>query len=205
MQVKNLESMRRSLPEGCAMMVTMNRLLQVAVDHLPEEDRPKWEGLRGQKGMNAYVFVQEDGIRDSVKAYSSLLKSLKVRAPQPARFQMIVAQGRNGAGGNMRDPSVLPASVDLCCAESMSHACRSCSLSPRKVRLCHHHRRRLGLSSWMGRSLTPPSGSLSRRCPPSWSSSPKLLLESKPTPPSLQRLSRRYLQRLRTPFGPCRS
>lgn len=75
-----LESMRTSLPADSHMVVTKNRLLRVAVQNMEsEEDRARWEGLCGQKGMNAFVFSTEEGIRDSVKAYNDLLKALKVR------------------------------------------------------------------------------------------------------------------------------
>jgi ribosomal protein L10 len=70
--------MRRKLPERVSMVVTKNRLLRVAVDSLSEEDRARWEGLKGQKGMNAYVFAPEDEIRGAIKAFDSLLTDLKV-------------------------------------------------------------------------------------------------------------------------------
>lgn len=79
MQVKDLESMRRALPEDSSMVITMNRLLRVAVDNLDEEGQKKWAGLRGQKGMNAFVFSKEDDIRESAKAYSTLKDALTVR------------------------------------------------------------------------------------------------------------------------------
>ena len=72
--------MRTKLPENVSMIITKNRLLRVAVDNLPDEaDRTKWEGLKGQKGMNAYVFAPEEDIRGAVGAFSSLLDELKVR------------------------------------------------------------------------------------------------------------------------------
>lgn len=79
LQVKDLESMRRTLPDSVSMIIAKNRLLRVAVDNLEDEaDRTKWEGLKGQKGMNAYVFAPEEEIRSSVKAFSTLLSNLKV-------------------------------------------------------------------------------------------------------------------------------
>ena len=80
LQVKDLEKMRQALPEGCKMQVAKNRLLRVAVDNLGEEERERWEGLRGQKGMNMYVFVNEEGIRGAVKAFSAHKKVMQVRA-----------------------------------------------------------------------------------------------------------------------------
>jgi ribosomal protein L10 len=80
MQVKNIEMMRRKLPESVDMVVTKNRLLRVAVDQLEDEaERAKWEGLKGQKGQNAYVFAPEDSMRGAVKAYNDLFSTLKVR------------------------------------------------------------------------------------------------------------------------------
>lgn len=79
MQVKQMESMRRNLPENVSMVITKNRLLRVAVDNLEDEgQRAAWEGLKGQKGMNAYVFAPEEDIRGAVKAFSGLLTDLQV-------------------------------------------------------------------------------------------------------------------------------
>lgn len=71
--------MRRALPDSCSMVVTKNRLLRVAVDNLGEEGAARWEGLKGQKGMNAYVFAPEDDVRGAVKAFNGFLEDLKVR------------------------------------------------------------------------------------------------------------------------------
>lgn len=77
--MKHLESMRRKLPESVSMVVTKNRLLRVAVDNMEDEaDRAKWEGLKGHKGMNAYVFAPEEDIRGAVGAFSALYKELTV-------------------------------------------------------------------------------------------------------------------------------
>eukprot|EP00892_Ulva_mutabilis_P002743 jgi/Ulvmu1/1246/UM109_0044.1 len=84
--VPDLESMRASLPTDSSMVVTKNRLLRVAVDNLEtEEERERWAGLCGQKGQNAFVFAPEESIRDSVKAYNTLLKSLKDKQPDPKK------------------------------------------------------------------------------------------------------------------------
>ena len=50
--------MRSELPEGCSMIVTKNRLLRVAVDNMAEEQQQRWQGLRGQKGMQARCCLQ---------------------------------------------------------------------------------------------------------------------------------------------------
>lgn len=83
LQVKHIESMRRDLPADCSMIVTKNRLLRVAVDSLGDEGA-QWHGLKGQKGMNAYVFAPEDSIRGAVLSYSKLLDTLKVGFPRAA-------------------------------------------------------------------------------------------------------------------------
>ena len=77
-QVKDMEKMRRDMPEGASMRVAKNRLLRVAIDGMEEDDKARWQGLVGQKGMNAYVFVKEDAIRGAVKAYGTLYAELKV-------------------------------------------------------------------------------------------------------------------------------
>lgn len=75
-----MEAMRRDLPENVDMIITKNRLLRVAVDRMDDEaDRARWEGLKGQKGQNAFVFAPESDIRGAVKAYNNMLTSLKVR------------------------------------------------------------------------------------------------------------------------------
>jgi hypothetical protein len=92
MQVKHVEAMRRKLPEDCSMVVTKNRLLRVAVDSLGEEGA-RWEGLKGQKGMNAFVFAPEDSIRGAVNSYSKLFQTLKV-CVKAARGQPIMHTGQ---------------------------------------------------------------------------------------------------------------
>jgi ribosomal protein L10 len=92
MQVKHVEAMRRKLPEDCSMVVTKNRLLRVAVDSLGE-DGVRWEGLKGQKGMNAFVFAPEDSIRGAVNSYSKLFETLKV-CFKAARGQPILHAGQ---------------------------------------------------------------------------------------------------------------
>jgi ribosomal protein L10 len=74
-----MEGMRRKLPANTSMVVAKNRLLRVAVDNLGDDMKGRWEGLRCQKGETAYVFAAEEDIRGAVKAYSDLLKTLKVR------------------------------------------------------------------------------------------------------------------------------
>jgi ribosomal protein L10 len=102
-QVKDLESMRRNLPDGCKMIVTKNRLLRVAIDTMEEDAlKTKWDGLKGQKGMNAYVFVEEAAVREAVKAYGKLAKALKVRDRVDAtllRWRCLASVQRNATHG----------------------------------------------------------------------------------------------------------
>lgn len=70
-----MEAMRRELPPGAKMYIAKNRLLRVAVDNLDAEGQARWEGLKGQKGDNAWVFADEDSIQGAAKAFKT------VRAP----------------------------------------------------------------------------------------------------------------------------
>eukprot|EP01025_Chloroclados_australasicus_P038178 TRINITY_DN3912_c1_g2_i4.p2 TRINITY_DN3912_c1_g2~~TRINITY_DN3912_c1_g2_i4.p2 ORF type:complete len:289 (-),score=36.55 TRINITY_DN3912_c1_g2_i4:83-949(-) len=84
--VKDVETMRHKLPAGSTMICVKNRLMRVAVESLDDEElKTKWDALKGQKGMNAYVFANEEGIRDCAKAYTDLFKELKAKQPEPKK------------------------------------------------------------------------------------------------------------------------
>jgi ribosomal protein L10 len=121
-QVSDLESLRRELPEGVELMITKNRLLRVAVDNLPGDSAARWAGLRGQKGQNAYVFAKEDSIRDSVKAYNSFLKRLTVRI---AWGSACPASAWRVLPARVVRPQHIACAVSVCCVLLSGRCCES--------------------------------------------------------------------------------
>lgn len=79
--VKQMQDFRRSLPEGAKLIVCKNTLLKRAADSVEG-----WSELKtAAKGDNAWMFVQEDVIADSVKAYTAFEKELKEALPKEER------------------------------------------------------------------------------------------------------------------------
>lgn len=79
--VKQMQDFRKSLPKEAKMVVCKNTLLKIAADSVGG-----WEELKpAAKGDNAWMFVPEDVIADTVKAYVNFEKKLKEDLPKEER------------------------------------------------------------------------------------------------------------------------
>ncbi|PRW56141.1 50S ribosomal L10 [Chlorella sorokiniana] len=79
--VKQLQEFRRSLPKESKVLVCKNTLMRVAVDKVEG-----WENLKpATKGDNAWLFVNEEVIADSMKAYVAFEKKLVDALPKEER------------------------------------------------------------------------------------------------------------------------
>uniref|UniRef100_A0A1D1YNN2 Large ribosomal subunit protein uL10c n=1 Tax=Anthurium amnicola TaxID=1678845 RepID=A0A1D1YNN2_9ARAE len=73
--VKQLQELRRSLPESVRLLVAKNTLVGKAVEGTP------WEALRpAMKGMNAWLFVHTEEIPDAIRPYRSFQRERKLEA-----------------------------------------------------------------------------------------------------------------------------
>lgn len=81
LSVATQQRFRKGLPESSRMMVCKNNLMRVAV-----KDSAKWSTLaeKGSAGENAWIFVQEDGIQDTLKHYFKFEEDLLAEAKKVA-------------------------------------------------------------------------------------------------------------------------
>lgn len=79
--VKQLQEFRRSLPADSKMLVCKNTLMRVACDKVGG-----WDELKpATKGDNAWLFVNEEVIAESMKAYVAFEKKLVDALPKEER------------------------------------------------------------------------------------------------------------------------
>lgn len=79
--VKEFEGFRRSLPDQSKIVICKNSLMGIAIDKTKG-----WEALKETFLMeNAWVFAHEDGLADTVKAYSKFEEDLKEKLPKKER------------------------------------------------------------------------------------------------------------------------
>lgn len=83
--VKQMQQFRRSLPaEGATLMVCKNTLMKNAADQVEG-----WENLKpAAKGDNVWLFIQEEQIAESIKAYLKFVKETKDELPKEEREDM---------------------------------------------------------------------------------------------------------------------
>jgi large subunit ribosomal protein L10 len=82
LSVKQQEQFRHSLPAESQLIVCKNTLLKLAAERVGEE----WTVLNeAAKGENAWVFVSEEKIADTVKAYMAFETALKETVPKEQR------------------------------------------------------------------------------------------------------------------------
>ncbi|KAK9814411.1 hypothetical protein WJX72_005529 [[Myrmecia] bisecta] len=80
-KVKQLQEFRRKLPEGAKLVVAKNTLMGVAADQVEG-----WQELKsGFKKENAWVFIGEDCIAESVKAFMDFEAGLLAAIPKEQR------------------------------------------------------------------------------------------------------------------------
>ena len=92
--VKQMMQFRRALPtEGATLMVCKNTLLKNAADQVGG-----WEDLKpAAKGDNAWLFIQEEQIADSIKAYLAFQKETKEELPKEERDSLYALTMTGGA------------------------------------------------------------------------------------------------------------
>lgn len=92
--VKQMMQFRRALPtEGATLMVCKNTLLKNAADQVGG-----WEDLKpAAKGDNAWLFIQEEQIADSIKAYLTFQKETKEELPKEERDSLHALTMSGGA------------------------------------------------------------------------------------------------------------
>lgn len=88
LDVPTIQKFRKGLPEGSSVMVCKNTLMKVAC-----KDKEQWSTLveKGCTGDNAWVFVREDNIADTIKHYfkyeEELFADAKKSAPKNAQVK----------------------------------------------------------------------------------------------------------------------
>lgn len=92
--VKQMQELRASLPkEGAKLMVCKNTLLRRAADEVEG-----WADLKtAAKGDNAWLFVQEEQVADSIKAYMAYQDKVKEGVPKEERDAVTVLTVSGGA------------------------------------------------------------------------------------------------------------
>ena len=105
MTVKQMQEFRRSLPkEGATLLVCKNTLLRLAADKVDG-----WEELKpSAKGDNAWLFVQEETISESIKAYLKYQKGLVDAAPPDEKDNVTALKM---SGGVMSGKSLTEADI----------------------------------------------------------------------------------------------
>lgn len=79
--VKQVQDFKRTLPKDTKLIVCKNTLMRRAADAVEG-----WEELKpATKGDNAWLFIQEESIAESVKAYVAFEKTLLEKIPKEER------------------------------------------------------------------------------------------------------------------------
>ncbi len=103
--VKQMQQFRRSLPaEGATLMVCKNTLMKNAADQVEG-----WENLKpAAKGDNVWLFIQEEQIAESIKAYLKFVKETKEELPKEEREAMHALRMTGGvmSGDSLTDADI---------------------------------------------------------------------------------------------------
>jgi large subunit ribosomal protein L10 len=117
-----MESLRRGLPDTSSVAVAKNSLMRVAV-----RETPGWSELeaKGCEGDNAWIFVGEDGIADTVKFWNKfsgdLEKAAQASAPKgstkaiaaPTSVTCAVMDGKYMTPAELKRCESLPTKLQL--------------------------------------------------------------------------------------------
>jgi large subunit ribosomal protein L10 len=115
--VKQMQPLRKALPtEGAKLLVCKNSLLKRAAEEIPG-----WEELKGAaKGDNAWLFIQEEQVASSVKAYLAYQSKLRDALPKDKRedFKLLDVSGGAMSGKALTSADVkrlekLPTKLEL--------------------------------------------------------------------------------------------
>jgi large subunit ribosomal protein L10 len=121
--VGSFQKFRKSMPEGTHITVCKNNLMKVAVQQAAGED--KWAHLSGDgcTGENAWVFIKEDSIPASIKAYAafeeSMMKMAKIKAPKgtepknPTEIAVAVMDSKLLSAKELKACEKLPTKLEL--------------------------------------------------------------------------------------------
>ena len=105
LSVKQMQEFRASLPqEGAKLLVCKNTLLRRAADEVEG-----WTDLKtAAKGDNAWLFIQEEYVADSIKAYLKFQDKVRESVPKDERDSMTML---SVSGGAMSGQAIGPADM----------------------------------------------------------------------------------------------
>jgi large subunit ribosomal protein L10 len=107
--VKRMMAFRRSLPADAKFVVSKNTLMKLAVQGTVHE-----EFAAGLKGPNGFLMVGEDGMKDALKACSTLQKeSAKAEGKEPLLWAGGSLDGAYFTPDNMKKLESLPSKTEL--------------------------------------------------------------------------------------------
>ena len=94
LSVKQMQQFREALPkEGAKLLVCKNTLLKRAADEVEG-----WSELKtAAKGDNAWLFIQEDHVAESIKAYVKFQNKVKEGVPKDQRDDFVPLTVSGGA------------------------------------------------------------------------------------------------------------
>lgn len=103
--VKQMQDLRKSLPESTKLLVAKNTLVYKAVEGTP------WEALKPcMKGMNAWLFVHSEEIPEAIKPYRSFQKEKKL---EDNDFTGAVFEGKFYAPGDFKALETMPSRAEI--------------------------------------------------------------------------------------------
>lgn len=120
LDVQTVQKFRKGLPESSSMIVCKNSLMKIACKNVPG-----WTPVveKGATGENAWIFVPEDAIRDTVKHYFAFEKQLfddaKKVAPKgvevkaPTELSCIVMDDKYLSPAELKKCESLPTKKEL--------------------------------------------------------------------------------------------
>ncbi|KAI8112716.1 hypothetical protein M9434_004036 [Picochlorum sp. BPE23] len=130
--VKQMQQFRRSLPaEGATLLVCKNTLIKLAADQVEG-----WEELKpAAKGDNAWLFVQEEEISESIKAYLKFQKEVEGEVPPEERDSITALKMSGGvmSGKALTDADIKRLEKMPTKAELMATIARLLNQLPTKV------------------------------------------------------------------------
>ncbi|KAG1673778.1 hypothetical protein FOA52_002347 [Chlamydomonas sp. UWO 241] len=121
--VGTFQKFRKSMPEGSTVTICKNNLMKVAIQQAAVEG--KWSNLSasGCTGENAWVFIKEDSIPASIKAYvtfeEDMIKIAKIKAPKgtepapPTTIAVAVMDSRLLSPADLKACEKLPTKLEL--------------------------------------------------------------------------------------------